>query len=119
MSESVYAAIGGQETIEAVVTDFYQMVCYDHQLNQYFDETDMDSLRDHQIEFLSMVTGGPVDYSGAEMREAHAEFDIIEAEFTLITEYLQRALAQNGVSETNVDKVLSTVATFEAAILDQ
>jgi hemoglobin len=119
MSESVYAAIGGQGTIEAVVKDFYQMVCYDHQLNQYFEETDMESLRDHQIEFLSMVTGGPVDYTGAEMRTAHAELDITDSEFTLVTEYLERALSQNGVSETYIDEILSTVATFKSAILDQ
>ncbi len=74
------------------------MVSYDEQLRGYFDETDMESLRTHQTEFLSMVMGGPVDYSGKEMREAHAELDILQTDFVVLVDYLERALIQNGVS---------------------
>jgi len=119
MSESLDAAIGGQEVLESVVRDFYQMVLYDEQLCDYFDETDMESLRTHQTEFLSMVMGGPVDYSGREMREAHAEFDISEADFVVLVDYLERALTQNGVSETQTADILAAVATYEDAVLDR
>lgn len=119
MSESVYAAIGGQEAIEPVVRDFYQMVRYDEQLRSYFDETDMKSLRTHQTEFLSMVTGSPVEYTGREMRDAHADLDISQTDFMILVDYLEKALLQNGVSETHTETILSAVETYENAVLDR
>jgi hemoglobin len=119
MSESLYAAIGGQAVVESVVRDFYQMVCYDEQLRDYFDEMDLESLRTHQTEFLSMVMGGPTDYSGRKMREAHAELDISQADFVVLVDYLERALTQNGVGETQTAEILAAVATYEDAVLDR
>ncbi len=119
MSDSLYAEIGGKEAIRSVVQDFYQMVYYDHQLQGYFEGTDMDKLRDHQTEFLSMVTGGPTEYSGRDMRAAHAELDITKQDFDLVVSYLERALKQNDVSEKHREQILSTVATYEEAVLDE
>jgi len=119
MSESLYAAIGGQKAVDAVVRDFYQMVLYDEQLRGYFDETDMESLRTHQMEFLSMVVGGPTDYSGTDMREAHATLDISQADFIVLVDYLEKALTQNGVSETQTAEIISAVASYEDAVLDR
>ena len=95
------------------------MVLYDEQLRGYFDETNMESLRSHQTEFLSMVMGGPADYSGREMREAHATLDISQADFMILVDYLEKALTQNGVSETQTAEILSAVATYEDAVLDR
>jgi len=119
VSESLYTAIGGEDAIRSVVQDFYQMVYYDHQLQGYFDETDMDALRDHQTEFLSMITGGPTDYSGREMKAAHAGLDITIQDFNLVVTYLERALQQNDVAENHREAILSTVATYEDAIVGQ
>ena len=119
MSDSLYTAIGGEDAIRSVVQDFYQMVYYDHQLQSYFDGTDLDALRDHQTEFLSMVTGGPTDYSGRDMQAAHAGLDISKQDFDLVVSYLERALTQNEVSEPHREQILSTVATYEDAIVDQ
>jgi len=119
VSDSLYAAIGGEETIRAVVKDFYQMVYYDHQLQHYFEETDMNALRDHQTEFLSMITGGPSEYSGRDMQAAHAGLDISKQDFDLVVSYLERALEQNGISQAHQEQILSTVTTYETAIVGQ
>lgn len=119
MTDSLYTAIGGQEAIRSVVQDFYQMVYYDHQLQGYFDETDMDALRAHQTEFLSMVTGGPTNYSGRDMQAAHAGLTISKQDFDLVVTYLERALQQNDVAETHRAEILSTVAVYKDAIVNQ
>jgi len=119
VSDSLYATIGGEEVIRSVVQDFYQMVYYDKQLQHYFEGTDMDALRDHQTEFLSMVTDGPTEYSGRDMRAAHAGLSITQQDFDLVVSYLDRALQQNDVSEPHREQILSTVATYEDAIVDQ
>ncbi len=119
VSKSLCAELGGKPVIESVVHDFYQMVYYDHQLKAYFETTDMDALRAHQTEFLSMVTGGPTDYSGRDMERAHAELDITTQDFELVVSYLERALEQNDISEAHRETILSAVEAYEDAIVSQ
>jgi hemoglobin len=117
MSQSLYHEIGGEEAVEAVVDDFYDRVLADEQLVGYFEEYEMTELRAHQVQFISAVAGGPVDYSGRDMREAHAHLDISEADFDLVATYLERALRTNGVDDENVEAIMSEVAGLKAPVL--
>ncbi|WP_435158930.1 group I truncated hemoglobin [Haladaptatus sp. DFWS20] len=119
MSQSVYGEIGGRDAVEAVVTDFYDRVLSDDQLIPYFEGMDMDELRAHQIQFISAVAGGPVEYSGADMREAHIHLDIDEADFEAVGTHLETALRTNGVGEDNIDAIMAEVVALKDPILDR
>ncbi|SFF88347.1 hemoglobin [Halopelagius inordinatus] len=117
MSESVYHQIGGREAVEAVVNDFYDRVLSDDRLEVYFEGMDMQELRAHQVQFISAVAGGPVDYSGANMREAHDHLGVTEEHFAVVADYLERALRENGVGDDNVDAIMSEVAALKDPII--
>jgi hemoglobin len=119
MSESVYNEIGGRSAVEAVVKDFYDRVLSDERLIPYFDGMEMDELRAHQIQFISSVAGGPVEYSGADMREAHAHLNIDEADFEAVGAYLETALRTNDVSEENVESIMGEVVALKEPILNR
>jgi hemoglobin len=119
MSQSVYNEIGGQSAVEAVVEEFYDRVLSDEQLIPYFDGMDMDELRAHQIQFISSVAGGPVEYSGGDMREAHAHLDINEADFEAVGAHLETALRTNGVSEENIESIMGEVVALKEPILNR
>lgn len=119
MSQSVYDEIGGRDAVEAVVSDFYDAVLADERILHYFEEQDMTELRAHQIQFISSVTGGPVEYSGADMREAHAHLDLDGSDFQAVADHLEAALRTNGVADSNVERILERVADLKAPILDQ
>ncbi|MFH5801276.1 group 1 truncated hemoglobin [Haladaptatus sp. CMAA 1911] len=119
MSQSVYREIGGRSAVEVVVADFYDRVLSDERLIPYFDGMDMDELRAHQIQFISSVAGGPVEYSGADMREAHAHLDIDETDFEAVGAHLETALRSNDVSEENIEKVMDEVVALKEPILDR
>lgn len=118
-SQSVYGEIGGREAVDAVVSDFYDRVLDDDQLVGFFEGMDMAELHAHQVQFISAVAGGPVSYTGAEMRESHAHLDIDQDDFDAVAEYLAVALRENGVSDENVEAIMTEVATFEDPILDR
>ncbi|WP_458188166.1 group I truncated hemoglobin [Haladaptatus sp. NG-WS-4] len=117
MSQTVYREIGGREAVEAVVDDFYDRVLSDDQLVAFFEGMDMEELRAHQVQFISSVAGGPVEYSGADMREAHAHLDIGEEDFDAVATHLERALRSNGVDDTNVEAILAEVGALKAPVL--
>ncbi|QLG28874.1 group 1 truncated hemoglobin [Halorarum halophilum] len=119
MSGTIYHEIGGREAVENVVDDFYDRVLSDEQLAEYFEGMDMRELRAHQAQFISSVAGGPTDYSGADMREAHAHLDIDEEDFDTVATYLERALRTNGVGTENVEAIMAAVADLKEPILDR
>ncbi|USZ72883.1 group I truncated hemoglobin [Natronosalvus halobius] len=119
MAPHVYTKIGGRKAVESVVSDFYDKVLADDQLAGYFDGYDLEELYAHQVQFISSVAGGPVTYTGADMREAHADLDLDPADFDAVAAYLETALFDNGVDEDHVEAILAAVAELEEPILGQ
>lgn len=118
-SETIYAEIGGREAVEAVVSDFYDLVFQDPLLEPYFEDVDEEALYAHQVQFISAVAGGPVSYDGADMRQAHAGMGITEEAFQKVAKYLRNALRSNGVEEENVNVILDEVGALESAVVGQ
>jgi hemoglobin len=117
MSQSVYQQIGGRTAVESVVDDFYDRVLDDDRLVHFFDGMDMDELHSHQVQFISSVAGGPVEYDGSDMREAHDHLDIGEADFDAVGDHLEVALRENGVEAENVDAIMAEVAALKDPVV--
>jgi len=52
------------------------------------------------------------------MREAHAHLKLTEDDFSTIAKHLSWALAQCGVGQDDIDKVISVVATTHDDVLN-
>lgn len=115
--QTLYERLGGEESIEAVVDRFYGYVMDDDLVNGYFEEVDMQKQVAHQTQFISSVTGGPVEYTGAEMREAHEGMGITEEEFDAIATHLDTALKEFDVPDGDREAVMDEIASYEEAIV--
>jgi hemoglobin len=89
---SLYEKIGGEAAVDAAVDIFYRKVLSDDRINQYFEGVDMDRQAAKQKAFLTMAFGGPNNYSGKDMRDAHAH------------------LVANGLNDTHFDAVMENLA---------
>ena len=69
---SLFERIGGEAAVEAAVGLFYDKVLSDETLAPFFDGIDMDRQRGMQRDFMSMAFGGPSNYTGRDLRAAHA-----------------------------------------------
>jgi len=117
-TSTIYADIGGRDAVESVVSDFYDRVLDDALLEPYFEDTDMSELFAHQVQFVSAVAGGPVDYDGADMRTAHEGMGITAEAFARVAEHLAAALRENDVPEAYVDAIIDDVAALEDDVVD-
>ncbi|WP_135534505.1 group I truncated hemoglobin [Halostella pelagica] len=115
--KSLYHEIGGEEAIGAVVDEFYDRVLADEKLAGYFSEANLDELRSHQTAFISAVTGGPVEYDGDDMRDAHAHLDLTNDDFRRVAGHLRESLESFDVQPEHVDAILSEVAALESDIV--
>ncbi|RAP78668.1 group I truncated hemoglobin [Paenibacillus montanisoli] len=114
---TLYEKFGGEDVIAKVVDYFYGLVLADETVNHFFENTDMEKQRKHQTKFISFALGGPNQYSGQSMAKAHEGMNLQPVHFNAIATHLHDALAHFGVSETDIDQVLTHVSSLKDDIL--
>lgn len=115
---TLYERIGGDAAVEAAVDVFYKKVLSDRNIHHFFATTDMDAQREKQKNFLSYAFGGPVDYSGKDMRVAHAKIgNITEAHFGAVAGHLQATLEELGVPEKEIGEAMAIAASTHDDVL--
>jgi len=116
-SQTVYEALGADVGIRKAVDDFYARVVADPQLQPFFADVDMTSLRRHQVDMLVAATGGPRQYDGRDMATAHAGRGITAEAFGRVVGHLVATLESLGVDGETVGHVVETLAPLESSIV--
>jgi hemoglobin len=100
MSASLYERIGGEPAVNAAVELFYRKVLGDYRINRFFNNSDMDTQIAKQKAFFTMAFGGPNNYTGKDMRNAHAhlvKMGLNEDHFNAVMEHLGATLVELNV----------------------
>ncbi|MFC4551058.1 MULTISPECIES: group I truncated hemoglobin [Halorussus] len=116
--ETVFDRLGGQDAVKNVVNDFYDRVLTDERVVHHFEDSDTTELRAHQVQFISAVTGGPVQYTGDDMEEAHEGMGITDGEFDVIAKHLDTALDENEIADEDREQVLNEVKALQPEIVE-
>jgi hemoglobin len=114
---SLFEDLGGAPAIGAVVDEFYARVLADATLAPMFDGIDVQQLRWHQVKFFMFALGGPNEYRGRSLREAHAGMNITEAQFGAVAGHLSAALAACGVPGPMIETVIGQVAQLQGDVV--
>jgi hemoglobin len=119
MSDStLYERLGGKDALNAAVDLFYGKVLADDRIKHFFDTVDMDKQRGKQKIFLAYAFGGPVTYSGKDMRDAHKHMDLAEEHFAAVAENLQGTLKEMGVADELIAEVMAIAASTHDDVLN-
>lgn len=114
---TLFEKLGGTTAIEAVVGEFYKRVLADNELRGFFAKTDMTVQTQQQIKFLSMALGGPNEYKGRSMSDAHKGMGITDHHFGLVAGHLVDALKGAGVGQEEIDAVVALVGPLKDDIV--
>jgi hemoglobin len=116
---SLFERIGGKPAVEAAVDLFYRKVLSDERISHFFDSVDMDRQRAKQKAFLTMAFGGPHNYSGKDMRAAHAKMQLTEAHFDAVVENLAATLKELGVGDAEIGEVAAIAGSVKNDVLNK
>jgi hemoglobin len=97
---TLYERIGGEAAVNAAVDVFYRKVLEDYRINRFFNNADMEKQIAKQRAFFTMAFGGPNNYTGKDMREAHArlvKMGLDDSHFDAVMEHLGATLVELGV----------------------
>jgi hemoglobin len=114
---SLYARLGGQDAIRAVVGDFLGRVAADPRINAFFRGVDADELAAKLTGQICEVTGGPCRYAGRSMREVHAGMHISDADFDALVEDLGAALDHLNVGAREKGELLNVLGGLRRHIV--
>ncbi len=115
---SLYDELGGAAAIDAAVDIFYRKVLADDRVSEFFDTTDMEAQHAKQKAFLTVALGGPNNYTGKDMREAHKHMNLNEGHFNAVAEDLIATLEELDVPQAKIDEVIAVVATTKNDVLN-
>ena len=115
--QTLYEKIGGKDSIEQLVTEFYQRVLSDPLLQPFFENTSIEKLQRMQVEFFTIALGGPEPDTKISLYEAHQGRGIATKHLTRFTEILIETLAVVGVKEEDAQKVYERIASYSNDVL--
>ncbi|MBQ1046968.1 group 1 truncated hemoglobin [Micromonospora sp. C51] len=114
---SHYERIGGAASVKAAVELFYDRVLADEELAGYFAEVDMAGQRRHLALMLTVVLGGPNEYTGRDLASAHQPLNIPVAHYVMVGEHLTATLTQLGVPGDIIADVQAVLAQVQDQVV--
>ncbi len=116
---SLYHKLGGKAAIDAAVEAFYVKVLADKRVNGLFADINMNKQKRHQKEFLSAAFGGPIPWTGKDLRHAHSGLGLTEAHFNAIAEDLRSTLEDLKIKKELIDQVMAIAGSVKDDVLNR
>lgn len=117
---SLYDELGGAEAIDATVDIFHSKILVDDRISHFFNGVDIEGLAVKQKAFLTVVFGGPNNYTGKRMRSVHAhliEKGLNDFHFDAVVENLAETLTELGASNDKIQEVAAIAETIRHDVL--
>ncbi|TDJ45443.1 MAG: group 1 truncated hemoglobin [Gammaproteobacteria bacterium] len=119
MEDSLYESIGGAAAVDAAVDLFYEKVLADEWISGYFETVNMARQRNKQKAFLTFAFGGQNNYTGKDMRKAHAHMNLSEGDFDAVLENLGAALQELNVPEDLIARAAAVAMSVKDDVLNR
>lgn len=119
---TLYERIGGAAAVDAAVELFYRKVLADDRTARFFDGVDMDAQIAKQAAFLTMAFGGPNNYTGQDLRTAHARLvgqGMGDEQVDAVIQLLGATLGELGVAAADIAEVAAIAGSVRGDVLSR
>lgn len=120
---SLYERLGGLMPISVVVDEFIDVIVADDEVNANpavaaaRDRVPPAYLKYHVTAMVCQATGGPCEYHGRTMKNAHAHLNITAKEWDRMVVIFKEVLAKYEVPEKEVSELLEIVGSTKKDIV--
>ena len=120
-TKTLYERLGGYDAIVAVSGDLLPRLMSDSRLKRFWEHRGLDGIdREKQllINFLSASSGGPMYYTGRDMKTCHKGMKISEADWTAFSGHVNATLDAFKVPPTERGEVVGFVQSLKKDIVE-
>lgn len=135
INRSLFERLGGEKVITAIVDDMAERVIADPRVNfarknvetGWFDEKyepwkpthkNIKRFKKQMVAFLSLATGGPVEYTGRDMKTVHENMKITNNEFDAMVGDIKASMDRLGIAAQEKRELLAIVETTRKQIVE-
>ena len=119
--KSLYERLGGYDGITAFANDLLPRLQEDSQLGRFWQNRGDDGIeREKQllIDYLCENAGGPVYYTGRDMKKTHKGMKISEEDWSIFLEHAGATMEALQVPQQECDDVVAFVLSLKEDIVD-
>jgi hemoglobin len=119
--KTLYERLGGYDAICAVAGDLLPRLQADAQLARFWQNRGEDGLRREKqllIDFLCSSAGGPLYYTGRDMKTSHKGMKISESDWSAFLGHVGATLEAFKVPPAERDQVLAFVQSTKSDIVE-
>jgi len=120
-NKTLYERLGGYDAIAALANDLLPRMQADVQLGRFYQHRGEDGLKRSiqlLIDFLCSSAGGPLYYTGRDMKITHKGMKISENDWSAFLGYLNATLDVLQVPQPKRDEVVALMQSTKANIVE-
>ena len=123
MSEgkTLYARLGGYDAIAAVADNLLPRLMSDARLGRFWAHRGEDGIRREKqllIDFLCHSAGGPLLYTGRDMKTAHKGMQISEDDWSVFLGHVHATLDEFRVPGAEKEAVIGFIQSLKADVVE-
>jgi hemoglobin len=122
---ALWFRLGGEAAVKAIVDDFFDACVKSPKINfsrggKYkLDAAEITRQKRLLLELFSLLTGGPLEYSGKRnLKEAHAGMRISDEEFDAMADLLRQTLEKYKVAQRDKDELMKLFEATRPVIVE-
>jgi hemoglobin len=122
--KTLWDRLGGEFGVTKIVDDFVILAAPDPQVDfsrggRYKPTPDqVAKMKREIVEQISQASGGPLKYTGPDMKSVHKGMGITEAQFDAAGAHFKKALEKNKVAPEDVQKILDALGSYRKEIVE-
>lgn len=120
-TKSLYDRLGGYDAIATVVDKLMQDLAEDAQVGRFLSHIPdgrATHVRQHMVDFICSVTGGPCVYVGKDMKSAHSGMGLTDSDWNITVSYLTDVLNDLSVPKQEQTELLTSLASLKSSVVD-
>lgn len=120
-NKTLYERLGGYDAIAAVANDLLPRMQADAQLGRFYQHRGEDGLKRSRqilIDFLCSSAGGPLYYTGRDMKVTHKGMKISESDWSAFLGHLNDTLDTLQVPQPERNEVVALMQSTKADIVE-
>jgi hemoglobin len=124
-AKTLWERLGGEANVKKVVDDFVAAAATDKKVDFFrggkytLDAAGVAKLKTGLVHYISSVTGGPLKYEGASMKEAHKGMMITSEQFDAAAKDFEEALKKNGAKAEDIKTVMAVVGSTKKDMVEK
>jgi hemoglobin len=120
-ANTLYERLGGYDAISAVANDLLPRLRSDARLARFWQHRGEDGVKREKqllIDYLCWSAGGPMFYTGRDMKVSHAGMKISAGDWTAFIGHVNATLNKFGVPQTEHNDVIGFLQSTRSDIVE-